>query len=111
MNSPPGAAHLNYTVGALVAVGGAIGYMQRKSVPSLVAGVGIGSLYAYSAYLISNGQSENGHLLATVTSTALTLVMGNRWRRTGNAMPAALLTGVGVGAGVYNGIKWNEWRR
>ena len=115
------------------------------------------ALYGYSAYLISNGQSENGHLLATVTSTALAVVMGNRWRRTGNAsaphshkpllhtshtvgervqcthatatvswlstrfslascctvdvsMPAALLTGVGVGAGVYNGMKYNEWR-
>ena len=42
MSSAPGSSHLNYTVGALVAVGGAFGYAQRKSVPSLVAGVGIG---------------------------------------------------------------------
>ena len=27
------------------------------------------------------------------------------------SMPAALLTGVGVGAGVYNGMKWNQWRK
>ena len=43
MNSPPpGSAHLNYTVGTLVAMGGAVGYVQKRSVPSLVAGVGIG---------------------------------------------------------------------
>ena len=44
MNNTPGAAHLNYSVGALVAVGGLVGYVQKKSVPSLVAGVGIGSV-------------------------------------------------------------------
>ena len=46
MSSAPGSSHLNYTVGALVAVGGAFGYAQRKSVPSLVAGIGIGYYHA-----------------------------------------------------------------
>ena len=69
------------------------------------------ALYGYSAYLISSGDSYNGHLLATVTSGVLAGTMGNRWRRTGQPMPAALLTGIGVGAGLYNGYKFNEWRK
>ena len=71
----------------------------------------VSALYGVSAYLISTGEHANGHLLATVTSGALALTMANRWRRTGQAMPAALLTGIGAGAGVYNGMKWNEWRK
>lgn len=37
------AHHLNYTTGAIVAIGGSLGYLKAKSIPSLVAGVGMHS--------------------------------------------------------------------
>ncbi|CAG8445269.1 4967_t:CDS:2 [Diversispora eburnea] len=35
----------SYTMGAICAVGGVVGYVTKRSVPSLIAGLGIGALY------------------------------------------------------------------
>ena len=42
------AHHMSYTMAALTAAGGAMGYAKGKSTPSLVAGLGFGSLFAYA---------------------------------------------------------------
>lgn len=36
----------------VTAAGGILGYIRKKSIPSLVAGLGLGSLFAISGYLI-----------------------------------------------------------
>lgn len=44
----------------LGAGGGLYGYMQRKSMPSLIAGLGFGTLYGLSGYWIQNGRALDG---------------------------------------------------
>ena len=44
---------LGYMFGAVVAAGGAMGYVKKRSVPSLVAGLAFGSLAAVGAYHVS----------------------------------------------------------
>ena len=42
--------YLGYAYGALVAAGGAMGYVKKRSVPSLVAGLAFGGLAMAGAY-------------------------------------------------------------
>ncbi len=53
MDRPTGSSHLAFTMAGLVAAGGVSGFVQRRSTPSLVAGLGIASLFAYGGYTIS----------------------------------------------------------
>ena len=45
--------YLGYGFGALVAAGGAMGYVKKRSIPSLVAGLSFGALAAFGAYHVS----------------------------------------------------------
>ena len=45
--------YLGYMFGAVVAAGGAMGYVKKRSVPSLVAGLAFGSLAAFGAAHVS----------------------------------------------------------
>ncbi|KAL3230197.1 Uncharacterized protein RNJ44_01560 [Nakaseomyces bracarensis] len=62
--------HPAYTLSALTTVGGIIGYMRKKSIPSLVAGLAFGSVYAISGYLLHMNR-DYGLELALGTSVAL----------------------------------------
>lgn len=42
--------YLGYVFGAVVAAGGSMGYVKKRSVPSLVAGLAFGGLAAVGAY-------------------------------------------------------------
>ncbi|KAK3693881.1 transmembrane proteins 14C-domain-containing protein [Podospora appendiculata] len=46
----------SYILGALTATGGIIGFAKTGSVPSIVAGVGVGILYGLGAYRIQSGE-------------------------------------------------------
>jgi len=57
-----GSAHVNYTMAGLLAVGGVAGFAKAKSVPSLVAGLAVGSLFALSAFAAPfSGNLESPH--------------------------------------------------
>ena len=45
--------YLGYMFGAVVAAGGAMGYVKKRSVPSLVAGLAFGGLVAIGASHVS----------------------------------------------------------
>lgn len=53
MERPTGSSHLTLTMGALNVIGGLSGYLKTGSTASLIAGVGIGSLYFVGGYLIN----------------------------------------------------------
>ncbi|KAL2912496.1 hypothetical protein HK105_207985 [Polyrhizophydium stewartii] len=91
-------SHLAFTVGGVCAVGGTIGYIKGRSIPSLVAGVGFGLLYATAGYLIKENKNF-GIELAAATSVALTAAMGPR-ALSGKPVPVTL-TILGLGSSVY----------
>ncbi len=41
-----------FAYGGAVALGGIMGYVKKRSIPSLVAGVAFGSLALFGAYLV-----------------------------------------------------------
>ena len=76
--------------------GGVYGYMQKSSIPSLVAGVGFGALYGLSGYYIRNGRSLDGIDLSILASTVLLAVMGPRAYRTKAQLPTTLASAAAV---------------
>eukprot|EP00730_Choanoeca_flexa_P001402 TRINITY_DN10618_c0_g1_i2.p6 TRINITY_DN10618_c0_g1~~TRINITY_DN10618_c0_g1_i2.p6 ORF type:complete len:112 (+),score=14.73 TRINITY_DN10618_c0_g1_i2:2668-3003(+) len=102
--------HVNYTIGGLMAIGGITGYAKKRSVPSLVAGVSIGALYAGSGYMIANGNEQAGHDLATAVSVVVTALMSKRAASSGKLMPSGAVAAVAALGAVYNGKKSYDWR-
>jgi uncharacterized membrane protein (UPF0136 family) len=79
---------LLYIYGALLIVGGAMGYVKAKSVPSLVAGVVCGVI----ALLL--GLRYTWHfapIAALILALVLIFLMGRRYLNTRKAMPALLI--------------------
>eukprot|EP00123_Amoebidium_parasiticum_P017297 comp23792_c0_seq1/m.41304 comp23792_c0_seq1/g.41304 ORF comp23792_c0_seq1/g.41304 comp23792_c0_seq1/m.41304 type:complete len:109 (-) comp23792_c0_seq1:24-350(-) len=107
--APPGAAHLNYSMAGLVLVGGIAGFAAKRSMPSLLAGIGSAALYGYSAFLIGENP-KTGFELGTATSVVLAAAMSRRAIASGKVFPAGVVALAAVGAGVYNGKKALEWR-
>eukprot|EP00892_Ulva_mutabilis_P002632 jgi/Ulvmu1/1236/UM109_0034.1 len=52
----------------IAAAGGAAGYIKKRSIPSGVAGVSFGGLFAVAGYLIDQGNTNVGIPLATGAS-------------------------------------------
>ncbi|KAI9736892.1 MAG: hypothetical protein M1818_005943 [Claussenomyces sp. TS43310] len=78
-----------YVLGALTAGGGIVGYLRAGSIPSLVAGVTVGSLYGLGAYRISSEQIY-GVELALLASIVLAGSSIPRAARTQKPLPMAL---------------------
>ena len=76
--------------GALVVLGGVMGYVKAKSKPSLYAGLGFGFALVISGQMLWQG---NTRVLpgATVLAAILLVVMGIRFARTKKFMPAGLV--------------------
>lgn len=111
MSKIPGSAHLNLSLGGLVLVGGAYGYLKKGSTISLLAGVGVGSLLIGSGYMIAKTDKQyEGHLLATATTGLLALTMGHRYLIVGaKFMPAGMVAILGAASCAYNASKSMEW--
>ncbi len=76
--------------GALVLLGGVMGYAKAQSKPSLFAGVGFGLALLASGAMLWQGNSR-ALPGATVLAAVLLLVMGIRFARTKKFMPAGLV--------------------
>ena len=51
MGRPTGSSHVASTMAVVVAAGGVMGYIRRRSLPSLAAGLGIGAVFGLGAHL------------------------------------------------------------
>ena len=96
-------------MGGLVLVGGAMGYLRKGSMISLVAGVTCGGLLIGSGVLITNGESFKGHGLAAGCTGLMTVAMGQRFLSTGKFMPAGMVASLGAVGLAYNVKKAIEW--
>ncbi|KAH7170701.1 transmembrane proteins 14C-domain-containing protein [Dactylonectria macrodidyma] len=57
MADPSTLQMIGYVLGALTASGGTMGYVKTGSLPSIIAGCGVGFLYTLGAYRIQTQQS------------------------------------------------------
>lgn len=86
-----------------------MGYFRKGSAVSLVAGLGFGGLLVGSGVLIAQGESFQGHTLASGATGAMTLAMGSRFLSTGKFMPAGMVATLGAIGCAYNVKKALEW--
>ncbi|KAI9311107.1 transmembrane protein 14 [Dichotomocladium elegans] len=93
--------HPSLTMAALCSVGGIAGFVRTRSVPSLVAGVAIGSLYGVAGYLIKENK-DYGHETAVAASALLACGMLPRAIKSGfkKPVPAAMAV-LSITAGTY----------
>jgi uncharacterized membrane protein (UPF0136 family) len=78
---------------------GIAGFARTRSVPSLVAGLGVGALYGAAGYLIQQNK-DYGHETAVAASTILAGSMIPRAIKTRKPMPIVLSV-ISLAAGGY----------
>ncbi|KAF0689638.1 Aste57867_18937 [Aphanomyces stellatus] len=100
--------HPTYTMAALLAIGGVMGYAKKGSVISLAAGVGIGAGFGFAGYLLQQGQMTNGHATALALSSITMAAMGVRAIRTRATVPIAVASLCAVSS-AYHAQKFMEW--
>jgi uncharacterized membrane protein (UPF0136 family) len=81
--------------GVITAVSGVFGYIQRRSKPSLIAGVLCGALLLASGALMITGRSW-GFWVGLTVNLLLIVVFGTRYAKTRAVMPAGVLLGISV---------------
>ncbi|KAJ2360669.1 hypothetical protein IW150_007437 [Coemansia sp. RSA 2607] len=82
---------LGLSFGALVLLGGVIGFIKSNSGASLISGLVFGALIAVTTqYAASNAKAFN--LLPAVVCLVLCLVMGNRFLNSKKFMPAGMVS-------------------
>jgi uncharacterized membrane protein (UPF0136 family) len=84
---------LLYVYGVLLIVGGAMGYVKAKSVPSLLAGVICGLIIIITAL---NYTAHDAPYVALLVALVLIVLMGRRYFITRKAMPALLIVVLSV---------------
>lgn len=90
----------------LCTAGGLIGFARTKSVPSLVAGLGVGALYGLAGRQIEEG-GDNGYEMAAAASVLLLGASAPRFKK--GPVPKAL-TATSLLAGTYYTKKVIDFR-
>lgn len=86
---------LGYAFGATVAAGGIMGFVKKRSVPSLAAGLVFGSLACAGAYHAT--QNPGKPYVGAGVSALLTGVMGARSVKSGQMIPGGVIALVSLG--------------
>jgi len=86
---------VGYAFGGLVAMGGIMGYVKKRSIPSLAAGVTFGGLIAFGAYDAS--ENPESPYVGLVVNGVLGGLMGARALKTKSMMPGGLISLLSLG--------------
>lgn len=73
---------------AILAIGGAVGYICRGSKISLISGIIFGSMAGYGAYCIAHNPRDVK--ISFFTAFILTILMGVRFKRSKKVMPGII---------------------
>jgi uncharacterized membrane protein (UPF0136 family) len=84
---------LLYIYGILIILGGLMGYIKAKSVPSLVAGLVCGFIALFMGYRYAWHFAPH---VAFILALVLIFLMGRRYLNTRKAMPALLIVVLSV---------------
>ncbi|KAJ7148492.1 transmembrane proteins 14C-domain-containing protein [Mycena crocata] len=114
-------AYPAFAMGGLCIAGGVAAFARTRSLPSLVAGVGVGAVYLWAGDRIRRGE-DNGLEAAVAASTLLLASTAPRLLRTRTLAPGpirapvprtlpALLAASSLAAGGYYGKKIVQLRR
>jgi uncharacterized membrane protein (UPF0136 family) len=85
-----------YVFGALVFIGGLIGYLKAKSKASLISGVGFAMLLSLSSRLVASGSVRFGAGLGVFLALALIARFLPAFLKTKKVMPAGMVSAVGA---------------
>ncbi|KIP02686.1 hypothetical protein PHLGIDRAFT_78763, partial [Phlebiopsis gigantea 11061_1 CR5-6] len=96
-------AYPAYIMGGLCIVGGITGFARTRSIPSIVAGVGVGLLYLWSADSIRRG-TANG--LEGALGASAILLLSSLPRASKGPVPAVLSVTSAVSAVYYGKTVW-----
>ncbi|KAI6780140.1 transmembrane 14C domain [Emericellopsis cladophorae] len=102
-----GLENISYILAALVASGGIMGYAKTRSLPSIIAGCGVGALYGLGGYRMQNRQPYGAELslLASVVLGGASIPRAIRLRK---PVPMALSVLSLFGAWTFgNGVRKN----
>ncbi|GMF64462.1 unnamed protein product [[Candida] boidinii] len=92
--------HPCWTLSALSVIGGAMAYSRKRSVPSLVGGLTVGTLYAVAGYLLKENM-EYGIHTALGASTILFMAGVSRGVKTKFKAPVPIMLIVLGGFSTY----------
>ena len=81
------AAIIVWVYGALVLIGGVMGWVKARSKPSLISGVVFGA-----ALILTGFWMPVGRWIAAGLAAALAVVMGVRYAQTKKVMPSGVMT-------------------
>ncbi|KAI0773300.1 transmembrane proteins 14C-domain-containing protein [Trametes elegans] len=95
-------AYPAYVMGTLCIVGGITGFARTRSIPSLVAGVGVGALYLWSADSLRKG-TANG--LEGALGASAILLLSSVPRVAKGPVPAVLTVTSAIST-YYYGSTW-----
>src|ERR1041384_6295945 len=84
-----------WVYGALVLVGGVVGYAKARSVPSLISGAVFGVAFICLGFGILRERSP-ASLWATILAAVLAVLMGARFAKTRKFMPAGLIAALSI---------------
>lgn len=99
--------HPAFTLSALCSIGGVMGYMRKGSLPSLIGGVAVGSLFGFAGYLLK--ENANGGLETALVASTLLLGAGlPRAIKLRKPVPMGISVLALVSLGYY-GKKWSDF--
>ncbi|KAI8608338.1 transmembrane proteins 14C-domain-containing protein [Chytriomyces sp. MP71] len=98
------ADHLANSLAVVCALGGTVGYVKSKSIPSLAAGIAFGGLYGLTGYLIRKN-ADYGVELGLGTSMLLLGAVGPRAVTTRARVPLGM-AGLGALGSAYFAKKY-----